>query len=241
MKKLIAIAALLLSTLANAELPLQTDLPLKYLERPAAEANKPLIILLHGYGGSEGALFYVTANLPKDYNYLWLQAPMEISPGRFKWFDQDTTQPEYDGLASDLASSEKLLAAFVTAATVKYHTQPDKVVVVGFSQGAMMSYEVGLLHPELLRGIASLSGRITTALEAQLPAGKLPGNLAVFIGHGTADQSVHFVGATHAQARLRQLGIEPEFHAYEGMDHTLSEPENADLKVWLAKILPPSK
>ena len=64
----------------------------------------------------------------------------------------------------------KLIKDFVGQATAKYHTQPDRVFLVGFSQGAIMSYEVALRDPQLVRGIAALSGSVLPVLKAQVAA-----------------------------------------------------------------------
>lgn len=122
-------------------------------------------------------------------------------------------------------------------ATAKYHTQSDRVFLVGFSQGAIMSYEVALREPELVRGIAALSGSVLPVLRSALKPDASMGKLAIFIGHGTLDQALPFSSATRANELLAGLGLKPEFHEYAGMNHTISEAEIQDLKAWLEKSL----
>ena len=133
--------------------------------------------------------------------------------------------------------SAKLIEDFVTQATAKYHTQPDRVFLVGFSQGAIMSYEVGLRQPALVRGIAALSGSVLPVLKAELKPNASLAALAIFIGHGTLDQALPYASATRANEVLVGLGLKPEFHGYPGMPHTVSEAEVQDLKAWLEKSL----
>lgn len=234
MMKFFAALLCVFTGLAHAEPAMLTDLALPYLAAaPADSRNKPLIIFLHGYGSDERDLFGIKDDLSQDYTYLSVRAPLEVDGGGFKWFTQDTDQTEYEGVTSDVDKSTDLLRTFIEQATEKYATQPDKVMLVGFSQGAMMSYQIGLQHPELVHGIAPLSGKILASLKARLkPDDRLKG-LKVLIGHGKVDNRVPFSGATDAQTVLENLLIEPEFHAYAGAGHTITSAEVGDLNGWL--------
>ncbi|MFK3973712.1 alpha/beta hydrolase [Pseudomonas sp. NPDC087358] len=234
MMKFFAALLCVFTGLAHAEPALLTDLALPYLAATPADAkDKPLVIFLHGYGSDERDLFGIKDELSPDYTYLSVRAPLEVDGGGYKWFTQDTDQTEYEGVTSDVDKSTDLLRTFIEQATEKYGTQPDKVLLVGFSQGAMMSYQIGLQHPELVRGIAPLSGKILAALNARLKPDEGLKSLKVFIGHGSADNRVPYSGATEAQTVLENLLINPEFHAYPGAGHTITSAEVTDLKGWL--------
>lgn len=237
MIKFLAALFILASSVAHAQSTLQTDLPLSYLEQADAQSrNQPLIIFLHGSGSNEEDLFDIKDELPGTYTYLSARAPLEVAEDSYQWFNKKPGDGAYDGVTDDLKSSEKLISDFVVKATEKYHTQPDKVFLVGFSQGAIMSYEVALRHPEILRGIAVLSGKLLPVLKAELKPSPTFKTLQVFIGHGTADQKVPYDGGTDAAIWLKEIAIEPEFHAYPGMVHTISQTEIVDLDKWLIKI-----
>jgi phospholipase/carboxylesterase len=219
---------------AHAEPALLTDLALPYLAAaPADSTDKPLVIFLHGYGSNESDLLGIKDELSQDYTYLSVRAPLEVDGGGYKWFTQDADQDEYEGVVSDVSKSTDLLRTFIEQATEKYHTQPEKVVLVGFSQGAMMTYQIGLQYPELVRGIAPLSGKILAPLNGKLKPNDRLKALKVFIGHGTSDNRVPYSGATEAQTLLENLLISPEFHAYAGAGHTVTATEVGDLKRWL--------
>jgi len=237
MIKLLAVLLMLAPTLVHAATSLQTDLPLSYLEQAhAGSQDKPLVIFLHGSGSNEEDLFDIKDRLPADYTFLSARAPIEVEPGAYQWFNKKPGDGEYDGVTEDLKTSERMLTDFIAKATAKYHTQPSKVFLVGFSQGAIMSYEVALRHPDSVRGIAALSGKILPVLKTELKPLQGMKQLQVFIGHGTADQRVPYTGATDADKVLQDLSIQPAFHAYPGITHTISEPEIGDLNNWLQKI-----
>ncbi|MFJ3487404.1 alpha/beta hydrolase [Pseudomonas sp. NPDC090202] len=234
MMKFFAALLCVFAGFAHADPAVLTDLALPYLAAaPADSKDKPLIIFLHGYGSDERDLFGLRSELPQDYTYLSVRAPQEVDGGGYKWFSQDTDQAEYEGVTSDVDKSTDLLRTFIEQATEKYATQPDKVILVGFSQGAMMSYQIGLQYPQMVRGIAPLSGKILAALNSRLKPDDSLKPLKVFIGHGAADNRVPFTGASEARTVLENLLISPEFHSYAGAGHTITTAEVADLKKWL--------
>ncbi|WP_395607892.1 alpha/beta hydrolase [Pseudomonas sp. B22129] len=238
MLKLLALALALSAGAVHADSSLHTDLPLTYLEQTQSEArNQPLVIFLHGFGSNEEDLFGIKDELPSTWTYLSARAPMPVDSNGYRWFARKPGDGDYDGETADLQRSAKLIEAFVTQATAKYHTQRDRVFLVGFSQGAIMAYEVGLRQPESVRGIAALSGSVLPVLKAELKPEAALDKLAIFIGHGTLDQALPYVSATRANEVLTGLGLKPEFHGYVGMPHTVSEAEIQDLKAWLEKSL----
>ncbi len=238
MLKLFALALALVAGAAHADETLHSDLPLAYLEQTQGDArNQPLVIFLHGFGSNEQDLFGIKDALPSTWTYLSARAPMPVDPHGYRWFTKTPGNGDYDGETADLQRSARLIEDFVTQATAKYHTQPDRVFLVGFSQGAIMSYEVGLREPGLVRGIAALSGSVLPVLKAELKPDERLSKLAIFIGHGTLDQALPYASATRANEVLSGLGLTPAFHGYPGMNHTVSEAEVQDLKAWLEKSL----
>lgn len=238
MLKLFALALTLMASAAHADATLHTDLPLSYLEQTQSDArNQPLVIFLHGFGSNEEDLFGIKDALPSTWTYLSARAPMPVDPQGYRWFTKTPDDGDYNGETADLQRSAALIEDFVGKATAKYHTHSDRVFLVGFSQGAIMSYEVGLRKPALVRGIAALSGSVLPVLKAELKPSESLGKLAIFIGHGTLDQALPYTSATQANEVLVGLGLTPEFHGYPGMPHTVSDTEVQDLKAWLEKSL----
>ncbi|WP_024646563.1 alpha/beta hydrolase [Pseudomonas syringae] len=234
MLKFFAALLFAIAGMAQAQDTLHTDLPLDYLAQTHAEKPAlPLVIFIHGYGSNAADLFGLKEELPADYNYLSVQAPVELQPDSYKWFSQKKGVPDYDGVTEDLKSSGTKLTAFIAQATAKFHTQPGKVFLIGFSQGAMMSYEVALRQPKLVGGFAALSGRLLPVVQSEVKASDDLKALKVFIGHGTQDRQVAYASAPQAETTLKTLGLKPEFHAYEGMGHSINEAEVVDLANWL--------
>jgi phospholipase/carboxylesterase len=101
-----------------------------------------------------------------------------------------------------------------------------------------MSYEVALRHPEAVGGIAALSGRILPVLKSELKPDEKRQSLAIFIGHGTTDQRLPYSDGTDANSLLQSISLEPEFHTYKGLGHSISVEEIQDLSAWLQRLNP---
>ncbi|MNM84488.1 Phospholipase/Carboxylesterase [compost metagenome] len=87
-------------------------------------------------------------------------------------------------------------------------------------------------------GIAALSGRILPVLKAELKPDEKRQSLAIFIGHGEQDKRLPFSDGTEANSLLQSVSLEPEFHAYPGVGHSISAMEIQDLSAWLGRLNP---
>lgn len=229
MKKYILLLLLALSQWITVAQQLETDLGLKYLITMPSEktAKIPVIILLHGYGSNESDLLSIGSHLSKSSLIVSVRAPQPLSENAFQWFPI--------GKDADATESTKLLAAFIPEIVKKYKADAKNVTLIGFSQGAMMCYQIGLLHPELIKAIAPLSGRVLATLKPKIKPGTSLKNLKVFIAHGDADNRVPYADAIAADAYLKTLQNKPEFITYKNLQHSISKEELADLKLWLSK------
>jgi phospholipase/carboxylesterase len=233
MKKALLLFLLVFSVLLKAQL--QADLSLPYLVRePSVKTDKPpVLILLHGYGSNEADLFGLQAQLPAQFLVVSVRAPIAMGAGSFQWFRMETVNGVMQGNPEDLKSSREKIKALIPEVTAKYKADPKQVYLCGFSQGGMMCYEVGLTSPELLKGIAPLSGKIFESLKALVKSSAALKALRIFIGHGDADTRVAYTYATEADAYLKKLGLSPALHSYKGLQHSISEIELKELRLWL--------
>ena len=238
MNKLLIICALLFyTTMSYSEAKLQTDLPLKYVvQAPADTKNKPLVISLHGFTRSEADISHLKNDFNPDFTYISVRAPFPIYSG-YQWFSLQIPPGGLIQVAKEVKDSSKLLEDFVKAAAIKYKTDTEKVFLIGFSQGAMMSYELALRKPTAVRGIAALSGAMLPIVQSQMTPGHDLKNLAVFIGHGTEDNRIPLDAASAANSTLSRTSISPTFHSYEGLGHTINHKELADINAWIKKTL----
>ncbi len=238
MKKILSVLLLTFAFYLNASaqgMPLQEGLALKYLvEMPGEKsAHPPLIILLHGYGSDENDLFALRTFLPKNYLIVSARAPYPLPGGGYEWYEMTEVNGVHDGNAAQLANSKKLIEKFVKQVVAAYHADPARVYLMGFSQGAIMSYRVGLTNPALLKGIGVLSGTIYPSLKTMVKKTTPLKQLRIFVSHGEADERILFSDGKEAADYLKTLGLKPEFHSYPGMGHTISRDVLSDLNRWI--------
>lgn len=214
------------------------DLPLKYLvHAPSDTKDKPLIIFLHGYGGNEENLFTIKENFIPECTYVSVRAPIPLFHRAYQWYNLQTPSTGLVEVARQIQSSTRLLEEFIIKATQKYETDSEKVILVGFSQGATISYELALRRPLLVRGIIALSGTILPFLKAEIKPGHDLKSLAIFIGHGDMDSTVPISAAIAARDTLSQTTVVPSFHQYPYLGHSTNDEEIEDVKKWILGIL----
>lgn len=228
---LLIVSILLFQSVIRAQ-DLQADLSLKYLVRQAASGTgkAPMLILLHGYGSNEADLFELRNAFPGHFIIVAPQAPMSIGNQAYQWYS--ISNPA--GQPADLQKSTALLQRFIGEIVRKYRADPANVYLAGFSQGGVMSYQLGLTHPELVKGIGALSGKIAPSLKQDVKMTSALQRLRIFIGHGTADERIAYKEAEAANTYLRSLKLNPSFHTYQGMAHQISNDELKDFLQWLS-------
>ena len=215
---------------AFAPAPAEAAAVLTYLAHAPAQntAHPPLIVVLHGSGADERDMIGLWPQLPSAV-VVSPRGPFQDASGGYRWYRKAGAS---GGVEADLDLSRKSLDLLIDDALKRFDADPNEVFLVGFSQGAVMAYDIALKEPGRFRGAAILSGSLfhTGALQPSSARAKD----AFFIGHGSADERIPFAAATAAQAALARLGAPVEFHAYPGMHHEIGETETKDLGLWLA-------
>ena len=140
---------------------------------------------------------------------------------------------QHDGNPQQLANSRNLITKFIGQVIEKYKADPAQVYLAGFSQGAIMSYQVGLTAPGKVAGIGVLSGTIYPSLKPLIKNDAALKKLRMFIAHGTADNRIPFASGKAAVDYLHGLGLKPQLHQYPGMGHTISKDVLNDFVQWL--------
>ena len=207
-------------------------LALNYLERSAKtnSGKKKALILLHGVGSNEQDLFGLASQLPDDFLVISPRGPYTLGAGRYAWYEVgfSTGKPEIN--AEQEKQSRETILKFIRQIKQKY--QLDEVYLGGFSQGAIMSFSIGLTHPEEVTGILALSGRILTEIRPLVKPGAALQRLNVFISHGKQDGTLPVTYAREAREYLQPLGVKLSYHEFE-TGHNLSVQVLAELVNWL--------
>jgi phospholipase/carboxylesterase len=210
------------------------ELMLHYkIHQPAETEQKPgLIILLHGIGSNEEALFALKDSLPAGFIVVSVRAPFQLSPGRYTWFELSHADGKPVINPQQAEKSRLVLNTFITQLQERYEIDGSRVYMGGFSQGGIMSYSVGLTLPQKLTGIFILSSRLLPEVKPLIKAGPVLSELKVFIAHGTRDPVLPLHYAHEASSYLREMLPLMEYHEYD-MEHQIINQELEDLNTWL--------
>jgi phospholipase/carboxylesterase len=216
-------------------------LPLVYLEygprQPAPEGKKPpLLLMLHGVGANERDLYPLAPELDPRLQILSLRAPLTRGPNSYAWFTVAFLPTGFKIAPEQLDASRKRVVEFIHASVKRYDADPERVYLLGFSQGAITSLAVALTEPELLAGVIALSGRIPPEVEPWIVAPERMAGLPVFLAHGRQDSVIPYEWAERARPILERQQVALEYHAYD-MEHQIGAQTLADLTEWLTAYL----
>jgi phospholipase/carboxylesterase len=191
------------------------------------------VVLLHGFGAAGDDLVSLAERLARPGSRFFVPAaPLPQGSGR-AWWHFDADRPPH-------ASDEQLPAGFkpnAQLAKVRHAVQrlltdiesryaPDRLVLAGFSQGAMLSLDVALRAEPPVDRVGVLSGvMLVDSLSAlRVPH---PSKPSIFASHGRQDPVLPFAGAEHACQMLERHGYPVEFHPFDGGHQIPSEVTSA--------------
>lgn len=207
------------------------NLVLQYLVRePGVQSAKnKAIILLHGVGSNENDLFSLAGLLPDDCFIISARGQYTLGAGRFAWYQVDFSTGKPLINAEQELSSREVIRTFIAQIKQKYNI--DEVYLGGFSQGAIMSYSVGLENPGEVNGIIAFSGRILEQIQSVVPRTDALHKLKVFVAHGIQDGTLPVHYARQAKDFLQALNVQLTYHEYP-IGHQINAEVLKHLKEW---------
>jgi phospholipase/carboxylesterase len=207
---------------------------LKHLVRPAAGDPEGALVLFHGRGTSEHDLYPLLDALDPERRLLGAtpRGPLLLPPGGAHWYVvREIGYPDRE----TFMSSYELAAAWLDGLVEETGFPAARTIVGGFSQGAVMSWALGLGRGRPRpAGIIALSGFVPTVnafeLDLSLP---LP---PVAIGHGTYDPVISVEFGRQARQLLEEAGADVLFRE-SPMPHTVDPAFIAELQPWVSDVL----
>ena len=186
------------------------------------EGASKVMILLHGRGASAADIIRLGSNLiesgnPDDVAFLAPQAANSTWYPISGFVSQDQLAP---WLESALTVIDELVDAAMAAGV-----PADKIVVGGFSQGAMLSLEYASRGRRQIGGVIAFSGSLIGPTDQpHAPLAKVDG-LKMFIGCGTNDSWIPSTSAEISAELFAAAGADVDLRIYPGMDHIINEDE----------------
>ncbi len=193
----------------------------------------PLLIMLHGYGSDEQDLFSFASELPESYFIVSVRAPYTLHPYGYAWYaiNFDAEQGKWSDNEQAKASVD-LLSRFIDEVIEAYPVDRNRVSLLGFSQGCILSFAVALTHPEKVRHVIGLSGYINRDILPKHLNRASYSHLDVYSSHGTADQVIPVAWARKTQPYLNDLGIQNQYSEFP-VGHGVSPQNFYEIRDWL--------
>ena len=193
---------------------------------PATDSqSRRLMVMLHGLGDSlEGFRWLPEALGLPGLNYLLVNAPDEYYGG-YSWFDLDNPGP-------GIERSRQLLFELLDDLRTK-NFPSEQITVGGFSQGSLMTVEVGLSYPHLLAGLVGISGWVFDPEKLIRDRPPVAARQRLLLTHGTADPMIPIVKPRSQIPFLKSSGINVTWHEF-AKGHTIAgEPELAVIREFI--------
>jgi phospholipase/carboxylesterase len=194
----------------------------------------PMVNLSHGRGADMNARADLAPMFdpPEGCRFVFPNAPkpFEPYPGMsmgWTWFEG------WPPIHESVVESRKEMLRFIDEITAQYPTPEGKLIVAGFSQGALMSLDSGLRTEKKLAGIIAMSGGL---YETDLPDLTPHAGLPLLIAHGTQDEVVPVNYARRARHVLEAAGLDVEYHEYP-MGHQVAMEEAAVVKGFIGRVM----
>jgi len=211
------------------------QLSLFYRLRRARQATQtgrsPLLILLHGYGSNEDDLMGLSAYLDPRFTLLSPRAPQALGMGAYAWFPIAWNAQGLHVQPDDVLAAVPPAADFVAQAITACGADPERTMLLGFSQGATVSAGILLHRPDLAAGAVLMSG--FTPGELARPDLQLTGK-RLLITHGLLDDVVPVEWGRTTRDLFESLGAAVTYREYS-MGHQISDVSLEDADRWLSE------
>ena len=180
---------------------------------------KSAIILLHGYGGDGKDISILSLNWKRYLPNTIFICPnghesCPINPSGYQWFDLTKDDPKY--ILHESLKAEKKLNNFISEIKEEFNLRNDKICLSGFSQGCMMSINLGLTTDNEYNCIVGFSGKIID--QENLSLRKKVSTNTILI-HGDSDQVVSPSFMLEAKDFFIRNNINIETHLIKNCDH----------------------
>jgi predicted esterase len=203
------------------------NLTYHHVFEPGTDPKAPPLLLLHGTGGSETDLLRLGRAISPGSALLSPRG--DVSEGGALRFFARLAEGVFD--PNEVSRRTHALADFVAGAAKHYGFEPQRLVAVGFSNGANIAATLHLLRPETVGG--GVLFRPMVVLDQPAPAGSLTGK-RVLICHGSTDPLVSPDDPARLAALLRAGGAEAKIETFPA-SHALTQQDVVAAQEWLGK------
>ena len=201
------------------------------------------VIWLHGLGadGNDFVPVVKELKLPRlGIRFVFPHAPMRpvtINGGFVMraWYDIAYQELAFKEDERGLRESQKLIEELIVRENTR-GIPSSRIVLAGFSQGGVMTFQTGLRQSKPLAGLMALSSYVPMSPMIEVERNAASNSVPVFMGHGITDNIVPLALGKMSRDTLTKLGYKVDWHQYT-MPHSVCAEELADIGVWLKRVL----
>ena len=193
----------------------------------AGETNFPLhILMLHGWSGDEKVMWVLESVLPEAAPVASLRGRFPVDQDGYEWTDREAS---IDTTILDFDSAQHAVEATLKTLVVEHGFDLERLVLMGFSQGAALSFALAELLEKAPRAVVALAGYYPEGDSTRIK------QIPVFWGHGTSDELVPIERARQDVAMLEAIGTDITYCEAD-VGHKLGIECTRGLKRWLDDI-----
>ena len=191
----------------------------RIIESEKKDKIKNVIILLHGYGG-DGAdissIAYTWRRFIDNTVFLCPDGPQicKLNPNGFQWFDLSIDDQNY--IIEEAKKAEKILLNYIEQIKERYALKNSQIILAGFSQGCMMSINLGLISSQSFKCVIGFSGKIIDRNDLQK---RIVSKTDILLFHGDADEVVSPSNLLEAKDFLERNKIKVEINIIKDCAH----------------------
>lgn len=192
----------------------------------------PAILALHGRGSNERDLIGLAPHLPEELLWVSPRAPLLLGPDSYEWYRvREIGRPDSEQVLAALETIDHFIDEILSA----YPIDAQRLFLLGFSQGSLLSMCYTLSHPTRIAGVVAQSGYIPNGMDLQIQESELKGKPFI-LAHGEQDTLIPVEWARASRDRLQTLEVDVTYHEFQ-MGHSVSMESLKVIYKWLEKQL----
>jgi phospholipase/carboxylesterase len=196
------------------------------------DTSFPTILALHGRGSNERDPLGIAEFLPHKLFWVCPRAALMLGMNSYEWYRVKAAgRPEPAQLLSAIESIDHFINEIIEA----YPVDPQKLFLLGFSQGSILSMSYTLTHPQRIAGVIAQSGYIPSLSGLHVNETDIKGKPFI-LTHGVGDTLIPVDWARASREILQKLDVQLDYHEFN-MGHGITMDSLAAISAWIERQL----
>jgi len=192
----------------------------------------PTILALHGRGSNEQDLIELAPHLPEDLLWISPRAPLVLGADSHEWYRVKVIgRPDPVQVMAALETIDHFIDEILST----YPVDPQKLFLLGFSQGSILSMCYMLSHPSRIAGVIAQSGYIPNGVDLEIEEADVK-DKPFILTHGEQDPLLPIDWARASRDQLQKLGVNLTYYEFQ-MGHNVTMESLSVISTWLKKQL----